>query len=161
MLPDLLASGLKLVICGTAAGTRSASRSQYYAGRGNKFWSTLASVGLTPRQFDPSEHERLLAVGIGLTDIVKHQAGMDKNIDFTKSDPDGLRQKIIAYRPGWLCFNGKQAAKEFLGKGTVNFGPIEGGGGSTGLFVAPSTSGAANGTWDQSLWREVADLAFP
>ena len=37
---------LKLVVCGTAAGDRSAQLGQYYAGPGNKFWRTLASLGL-------------------------------------------------------------------------------------------------------------------
>lgn len=48
VLPDVLAPNLKLVICGTAAGKESARRQAYYAGRGNKLWSTLYRVGLTP-----------------------------------------------------------------------------------------------------------------
>jgi hypothetical protein len=42
VLPDLLAPGLRLVVCGSAAGVRSAQLGQYYAGRGNKLWRTLA-----------------------------------------------------------------------------------------------------------------------
>ncbi len=48
MLEDLLAPGLALVVCGSAAGRRSAQLGHYYAGPGNKFWRTLARVGLTP-----------------------------------------------------------------------------------------------------------------
>jgi G:T/U-mismatch repair DNA glycosylase len=46
MLSDLLAYDLKLVICGTAAGNRSAELKQYYAKPGNKFWPTFAQGGL-------------------------------------------------------------------------------------------------------------------
>jgi G:T/U-mismatch repair DNA glycosylase len=41
LLDDLLRIGLRLVICGTAAGERSAKLGAYYAGPGNKFWRTL------------------------------------------------------------------------------------------------------------------------
>jgi TDG/mug DNA glycosylase family protein len=37
ILPDVLMPGLKLVFCGTAAGTVSARRGQYYAHPQNRF----------------------------------------------------------------------------------------------------------------------------
>ncbi len=71
MLKDLLAPGLKIVFCGTAAGEVSAARGEYYAGRRNKFWSVIFEVGLTPRRLTPGEYKDLLGFGIGLTDVVK------------------------------------------------------------------------------------------
>ena len=57
ILPDVLESGLDLVLCGTAAGRKSAEMLAYYAKPGNRFWPTLHAVGLTPRrlhtQHDP------------------------------------------------------------------------------------------------------------
>ncbi len=50
--------------------------------------------------------------------------------------------------PKILCFNGKEAAKAFLGTDRVEFGELEKHIGETLLFVAPSTSGATNGHWD-------------
>ena len=55
MLEDLLAKDLALVVCGSAAGRRSAELKQYYAGPGNKFWRTLARTGLTPRLLSVGE----------------------------------------------------------------------------------------------------------
>src|SRR3546814_13773735 len=49
VLPDVLAPGLRLVFCGSAAGRKSAELGAYYAGPGNKFWPTLYEIGLTPR----------------------------------------------------------------------------------------------------------------
>ena len=66
-LPDVLRPGLRLVICGSAAGAVSAARGAYYAGPGNKFWPILAEVGLTPRLLRPDEFATLPAFGIGLT----------------------------------------------------------------------------------------------
>ena len=115
MLNDLLTPNLSLVFCGTAAGTTSAKRGQYYAGKGNKFWRTLFETGLTLRQLDPSEYQLLLTFGIGLTDIVKGQSGMDNAIDFRRASRESFWEKILRCRPGILCFNGKKAAQAFLG----------------------------------------------
>ena len=158
MLRDCLATNLRLVICGTAAGATSAVKGQYYAGSGNKFWKTLYDIGLTPRLLDPSEYKELLSYGIGLTDIVKGQAGMDEEIDFRRLGREELSHKILRYRPRVLCFNGKRAARAFLGRKMVEFGTQRDKVGSTRLFVAPSTSGAANRYWDLSLWRQLAHL---
>ena len=158
MLKDVLAPGLALVVCGSAAGRRSAQLGQYYAGRGNKFWATLAETGLTPRRLDPHEYPLLPSFGIGLTDVVKDQSGSDAELDFSRSDPEALREKIHRFSPSYLCFNGKRAAKVFLGRTAVDFGPQSEAIDSTTLFVAPSTSGAASGFWDVAFWQELARL---
>jgi len=156
MLQDLLQRHLDLVICGAAAGTRSAARGLYYAGPGNKFWRTLAEVGLTDRQLEPVEYQRLLEYGIGLTDLVKDQAGNDDAIRFGRAASFRLRATIITYQPRYLCFNGKRAAREFFRARHVDFGVQHPRIGRTVLFVAPSTSAAANATWDLSVWRDLA-----
>jgi len=73
MRDDVLREGLKLVVCGTAAVSRSAQLKHYYTGPGNKFWRTLSELGLTPRQLAPREASLLLDFGIGLTDLVTGQ----------------------------------------------------------------------------------------
>lgn len=79
-LEDLLARHLDLVVCGTGAGRRAVALRQYYAGRGNRVWRTLAEVGLTPRELSPSDYRELLNFGMGLTDLVKHHAGSDAGL---------------------------------------------------------------------------------
>jgi len=156
MLNDCLQPHLSIVICGSAAGTVSAARGQYYAGPGNKFWQTLHTVGLTPRQLIPAEYELLPSFGIGLTDIVKGQAGMDNEIDFRDADDGDFAGKIRRYQPDILCFNGKKAAQEFLGRTAPDYGFQAEIIGRTRLFVAPSTSGAASGYWDINWWHTLA-----
>jgi len=157
VLDDLLREGLRLVVCGTAAGAKSAKLKQYYAGPGNKFWRTLCELGLTPRQLAPGEAELLLEFGIGLTDLVKGQSGADSTLDFKQAGPTALREKMLALKPTVLCFNGKRAAQVFLGTKVVAYGEQQERIGKTALYVAPSTSGAANRFWDISYWREVAE----
>ena len=55
VLPDVLEPDLDIVFCGTAAGTRSADVGAYFAHPQNRFWRTLAEVGLTPRRLAPTE----------------------------------------------------------------------------------------------------------
>jgi TDG/mug DNA glycosylase family protein len=157
-LEDVLADDLRLVICGSAAGRRSAELRQYYAGPGNKFWATLERVGLTPRRLAPSEYRLLLGFGIGLTDVVKLQSGPDSELDFGRADPDALRAKILRRRPAVLCFNGKRAAGVVLRRTRIAFGPQPEAIGATRIFVAPSTSGAANGYWDVGFWRQLVSF---
>ena len=156
-LHDLLRPGLDLVICGTAASSVSAKRGQYYAGPGNRFWSVLEETGLTPRLLHPSEYRSLLEHGIGLTDVVKDQAGMDIEIDFPEHGVT-VEHRLRPHSPRFLCFNGKRAASEALGPRRVSYGAQSKTFGSTRLFVAPSTSAAARRWWDIGLWQQLAGL---
>ena len=157
VLRDVLAPGLRLVICGSAAGTRSAELRQYYAHPGNKFWRTLHEVGLTPRRLAPAEYAQLLDFGIGLTDVIKDQSGPDAQLDFRRADPDALRAKALRYAPRWLCFSSKTAAQTVLGR-PVAYGVQPETLGATRLFVATSPSGRAGSYWDVSVWHALAAL---
>lgn len=156
-LPDLLRPGLDLVICGTAASSESAHRGQYYAGPGNRFWAVLYETGLTERLLDPSEFGLLPKYGIGLTDIVKGQAGGDHEIDFGRNG-SLIKARLAPYAPRYLCFNGKRAAREALGVKKVGYGLREETFGPTRLFVATSTSAMAKRWWDAGVWEELARL---
>jgi TDG/mug DNA glycosylase family protein len=92
---------------------------------------------------------------MGLTEVVKNKAGSDRDLLFSLADIMALGMKIIVNQPWYLCFNGKRAAREFLRSNQVEYG-VHGRPGDTTLFVAPSTSRAANGSWDIAPWHELA-----
>jgi TDG/mug DNA glycosylase family protein len=154
VLPDILAPDLRLVFCGTAAGTASAKARAYYAGPGNSFWATLHAVGLTPEQLKPAEFERLPEFGIGLTDICKVRHGSDEEVGTVEFDVAGLEQRITAAEPENLAFNGKNAARGALER-DVDYGPQPERIGGASLWVLPSTSGAARRFWNIEPWREL------
>jgi len=148
------------VFVGTAAGKRSAELGHYYAGRGNRFWRTLHEVRLTPRRFKPAEFSDLLALGIGLTDMSKLGAGMDRQIARHEFNRDRLVETIRGYRPRAIAFNGKKAASVWLGRKRTeaisydrqpptlpDFPDV---------FVLPSTSGAARSSWSIAPWHALA-----
>jgi double-stranded uracil-DNA glycosylase len=156
ILPDVLQEGLRLVICGSAAGTVSARERAYYGHRQNRFWPTLAATGLTPRLFVPAAYASLPEYGIGLTDITKTEFGADAVL--TSHDAERLRAALKRYRPTILAFNGKRAASLGLGRpsGSLAYGRLAEKLCDTPVFVLPSTSPLAVRWWDIAPWHELA-----
>jgi TDG/mug DNA glycosylase family protein len=155
VLPDVLRPGLRVVFCGTAAGSASARARAYYAGPGNAFWATLHSTGLTPSQLEPAEYGRLPEFGIGLTDICKVLHGSDLEVGTVEFDVAGLQERLSAAEPVYLAFNGKNAARGALER-DVGYGLQEERVGGAAVWVLPSTSGAARRFWKIEPWRELA-----
>lgn len=120
-----------MVFCGTAPAEASALVGQYYAGPGNRFWKTLHEIGLTgDRVLTAGEFESLSRYGIGLTDLAKNAVGTDDRIDDADFDTAALKAKILKHNPRLLAFNGKNAARGFLGR-SVAYGLQPEGIGST------------------------------
>ncbi|HZD25791.1 MAG TPA: mismatch-specific DNA-glycosylase [Alphaproteobacteria bacterium] len=154
-LPDVLAPGLKVVFCGSAAGTVSARLGAYYAGPGNRFWPTLYRVGLTPRLLAPQDFRDLPRYGLGLTDMAKRYAGADAGIRRGHDDPQALRAKILRIRPRVLAFVGKRPARALLGRSPA-YGRQPEMLGDAEIWVLPSPSGAARRWWDEAPWQALA-----
>ncbi|MEK9662031.1 MAG: mismatch-specific DNA-glycosylase [Alphaproteobacteria bacterium] len=158
ILPDLLRPGLRLVICGSAAGTVSAQRGAYYAHPQNRFWAILAETGLTLHRLAPNDFATLSDFGIGLTDITKDQFGADSTL--TAHDAQRLHNTLERHRPALLAFNGKRAASLALDRPSVSlvYGrqdvPLCG----VPVFVLPSTSPLAVRWWDAAPWHELAGV---
>ena len=156
VLPDVLAPGLRVVFCGSAAGRRSAAEGAYYAGVGNRFWPMLYRTGLAPQMLQPQQYREVLVHGIGLTDLAKENSGADSEIADAAYDSSRLRHVIEALAPAALAFNGKRAAQLFCGGG-VSYGIQRDLCGTTKVFVLPSTSGAARGFWVEEPWWQLAE----
>jgi double-stranded uracil-DNA glycosylase len=158
VLPDVLAPGLRIVFCGTAAGAVAARVGAPYAGPGNRFWWVLHETGLTPRRLAPGEFRDLPRYGIGLTDVAKHAFGSDASLGRSDFDPGAVLAKVRRCAPGVLAFVGKRAAQEVLGR-RVGYGPQGIEIGVSDVWVVPSTSGAARGAWDLRPWHALARAA--
>jgi TDG/mug DNA glycosylase family protein len=169
VLRDYLRPGLRLVVCGTAVGKASARRGHYYAGTGNEFWALLHRAGLTPVELSPEEDARVLAYGVGLTDLAK---GVAASSDHGLEDEFNVGEfvaKIKLYGPAVVAFHGKKAAEvvsRYLGHGRkVRLGRQPWRVGNTAVFVLPNASGAnrdrsrLEGRASRVEWyRELADL---
>jgi TDG/mug DNA glycosylase family protein len=159
LVPDILTDGLRLVFCGSALGDMSWERRAYYANPGNRFWQTLAGVGLTPRRLAAEEYPRLVDWGIGLTDLVKTDHGQDVHIFDGHVDLDEarrlLRAKVLRWQPRVLAFTSRTVAAQFLGRRAVP-GRQPDCVGRTVVWVLPSTSGLARRFFEIGPWQDLA-----
>jgi TDG/mug DNA glycosylase family protein len=159
VLEELLAPHMKVVFCGTAAGTASAKALSYYAHHQNKFWKILFDTKLTPVKLEPHQFRDLVNYRIGLTDFLKHHSGMDNELPFRQMRDTArtrLRLAMEKYRPVFLAFTSIKAGTEFLG-GMRQCGEQIEKIVDTKIWILPSTSGAANGHWRPEIWRQFAD----
>ena len=150
----MLAPGLRVVFCGTAAGEVAARVGAPYAGPGNRFWWVLHEVGLTPRELEPLEFRELPRWGIGLTDVAKHAVGGDSmlvaaDFDARGGDREGGAVPAAASSRSWASVRRARCSDENR-VGTASrrtFDRVQ------RVWVLPSTSGAARGFWDIEPWR--------
>jgi len=162
ILPDILAPGLRVVFCGTAAGAVSAARGCYYAHPQNKFWRVLHLVGLTPRLLAPSDFATLPTLGLGLTDIAKSVFGMDKQLPagaLGREPCAEMAEKIAAASPRVLAFTSLTAGRRYLRR-DAGFGEQLEKIGETRIWLLPSPSPAAAWNWDEGVWRALAEASL-
>jgi TDG/mug DNA glycosylase family protein len=162
ILPDVLAPGLRIVFCGTAAGNMSAARGHYYAHPQNKFWRALHAIGLTPRRLDPFEFASLPDHGLGLTDIAKSVSGMDNQLPagaLGRGPCEAMAAKMLAVQPAILAFTSLTAGRRYLGR-AAGFGEQPEKIGATRIWLLPSPSPAAHWNWDEAWWRALARSAL-
>ncbi|MDF2874321.1 MAG: mug [Sporomusa sp.] len=162
-VPDIIGYNLRVLFIGFNPGRRSAETGHHFAGYSNKFWKLLAAAGLTPYQFSPEEDQALLAVGLGITNIVARPSRAADEI--TKAEyRDGrgiLQDKLRKYRPQIACFSGVGVYKEFAGRSSIKCGQqpdnvVAG----VNDFVVPSPSGLTRILFVDQLvyYQELARL---
>ena len=115
-LPDYLKPGLDLVFVGLNPSDYSVRTGHYFANPRNRFWAALNRSGLVDEKMSPELDAKLLEHGIGLTDVVKRptpQGSGLKAADFRRWAP-ALKQKLLKYGPGIVCFHGVTGYRQYL-----------------------------------------------
>lgn len=158
ILEDILKDNLDVIFCGIAAGKESAKQKIYYAGKGNKFWKILLDVELINESINQNNFREILKFNIGLTDLVKDQFGGEVLISVKNKDRQRLEEKILKYKPKIIAFNGKKVAMEYFKSKQITYGICDEKIGETFIYVLPSTSSMANGSWDIKYWKELVSL---
>lgn len=163
-LPDLLRPGLDLVFVGINPGEASARAGHYYAHPGNAFWRELSASGVIEGSpaLSPVDDRRLLALGVGFTDVVKRVV-----TDSSLVTPPELRAAVAAFRarvafaaPRAVCFSSTRALAAVLPRsraarawGRQQY-VLEGG----AVWLMPSTSGRA-AAYRSEVGRVLRELA--
>ncbi len=164
LLPDILSTNLTVVFVGAAPSLAAARCGHYYAGSRNRFWQLLYQSGFTPRQLDATEDREVLRYGIGLTAILPHCiSAMNAWLpEPSQQDRRALQDKLVAFAPRIVCYNGKDVYRMCTGAPDVQWGLLHERVGRSAQFVVHSSSGRAD-RWGADrlyLYRELRSLCL-
>ena len=142
-VPDVIAPGLKVLFCGINPGLYSAWSGHHFARPGNRFWPALHAGGFTPRLLRPSEERDLLALGYGITNVVRRASAAADELSVEELIAGGraLRARVRRHRPRFLAVLGVGAYRTAFARPKAVLGlqpePI----GETKVWVLPNPSG--------------------
>jgi TDG/mug DNA glycosylase family protein len=159
-IPDVLASGLRVVFAGINPGLYSAATGHHFARPGNRFWPALHRSGFTPRQFRPDEQDQLLSLGLGITNVAPRATARAAELTPAELREGALelQEKMARLCPRWLAVLGVTVYRTAFGHPAAVVGPQAAALGLTRLWVLPNPSGI-NAHWaPAALAAEFARL---
>jgi len=144
----VVAPGLRVLFSGINPGLYSAATGHHFARPGNRFWPALHRSGFTPRQLRPDEQEKLLGLGLGITNIVDRATARADELTAHAPRERGraLLAKAARLGPRWLAVVGVTAYRTAFGQARAAVGPQDLTAGATRLWVLPNPSGL-NALW--------------
>lgn len=159
-VPDVIASGLRVLFVGINPGLYSGAVGHHFARPGNRFWKALNGAGFTDRVLSPFEEGELLAVGVGLTNLVERAtAGADElQHDELRRGAGRLAEKVRKYRPQFVAFLGLTAYRTAFGRVRAAAGPQEEAIDKAHIWLLPNPSGLNAHYQVPDLVRAFAEL---
>jgi TDG/mug DNA glycosylase family protein len=142
-VPDVLAPGLDVVFCGINPGLYTAWVGHHFGRPGNRFWKALHLSGFTDRLLDPSEQGSLLAIGLGVTNLVPRTTARADELTTGELQAGAvdLARKIEQASPRWLAVLGVTAYRLAFERPAATVGRQPDRIGRTGTWVLPNPSG--------------------
>jgi double-stranded uracil-DNA glycosylase len=147
-IPDIIAPGLRVLFCGINPGLYSAAAGRHFARPGNRFWPGLHMAGFTGRLLAPQDSNELLALGYGITSLVRRPTATARELTPSElvAGRRRLAQKARAYRPQWVAILGVGAYRTAFDRRDARVGPQHDALTGTRVWLLPSPSGA-NGSY--------------
>ena len=140
---DVIAPELRVLFCGINPGLYTGATGFHFAGPGNRFWPALHRSGFTPRQYAPHEVRDLLALGLGVTNVVQRTTATAAELSPAEfiAGARRLRSRLRRYRPRVLAVLGVGAYRTGFARPLAAVGPQEETIGDTRVWVLPNPSG--------------------
>ncbi|WP_035800766.1 G/U mismatch-specific DNA glycosylase [Kitasatospora mediocidica] len=142
-IPDIAAPGLRVLFCGINPGLWSGATGRHFARPGNRFWPALHRSGFTDHQYRPEEQEQLLALGLGITNVVARATAKADELtaDEFRQGGAALVERVTRLRPRALAVLGIGAYRTAFGRPRSTVGRQPDGLGDTEVWVLPNPSG--------------------
>ncbi|MCE4945415.1 MULTISPECIES: G/U mismatch-specific DNA glycosylase [Streptomyces] len=155
VVPDVVASGLRVLFCGINPGLMTAATGHHFARPGNRFWPVLHAAGFTPRQLRPDEQGELLDHGLGITNVVARPTARADELSAAEYREGGrlLAERVARLRPHWLAVAGVTAYRVAFDDKHAVIGPQERTLGTTRIWALPNPSGL-NAHWTLATMAE-------
>jgi double-stranded uracil-DNA glycosylase len=159
-IPDLIAPGLRVLLCGINPGLYSGATGHHFARPGNRFWPSLHAAGFSDRLLYPWEERSLLARGYGITNLVARATAGADELDREELIAGGRRlQRLVRrYAPRWVAVLGLGAYRTAFGRPAAVVGPQAERLAGARLWVLPNPSGLNAHYQLPDLVREFAAL---
>src|SRR5438552_1097567 len=100
-LADVIAPGLRVLFVGINPGLYTAAIGHHFGRPGNRFWPAMYAAGFTPRLLSPFEERELLALKLGITNIVARATARADELTSAEMVAGAavLQKKVRRYRP--------------------------------------------------------------
>jgi TDG/mug DNA glycosylase family protein len=142
-VPDVVEPGLRVLFVGINPGLYSAAVRHHFARPGNRFWKALAAAGFTDEVLSPFEEGELLALRLGVTNIVGRATARADELsrEELRRGADSLARKVKRLRPGVVAFLGITAYRTAFRKPGATPGPRPEPMGVSTVWLLPNPSG--------------------
>lgn len=139
----MIAPDLRVLFCGINPGLYTAAIGHHFGRPGNRFWPALHAAGFTPRLLSPYEERELLALGLGVTNVVNRATARADELTAADLLAGGrtLIRTVRRHRPRVLAVLGLGAYRVAFGRPRATVGPQAQGIGATRVWVLPNPSG--------------------
>jgi len=140
---DVIAPGLRVLFCGINPGLYTAAVGHHFARPGNRFWPALYAAGFTDRLLSPFDEHELLALGLGITNVVVRATATADQLSRVELSEGGkhLAAKVRRYEPNFLALLGLGAYRVAFCQPRAIIGRQEATIGKTHIWVLPNPSG--------------------
>ncbi len=142
-VPDVIAPGLDVLFSGINPGLYTAAVGHHFARPGNRFWPALHAAGFTARLVSPYDEQELLALGLGITNVVTRASATADQLGAEELAKGGvaLRAKVKRYAPRFLAVLGIGAYRSAFAKPGASLGLQDETIAATRIWVLPNPSG--------------------
>lgn len=142
-IPDRVAPGLRLVLCGINPGLWSGHTGHHFAGPGNRLWPALEAAGITPGRLAAADADRLLERGVGITNLVMRTTATAAEVTRAELVAGGARLEALAerIRPGAVAVLGMGAYRQAFGVPDATLGRRPECLGGAPVWLLPNPSG--------------------